>query len=68
MVQVWWKALPEVALPDELLKRFAGKGMAIVGYEACHSLHQSFRYWELLTAHYTAVLAIQTTTLTARIK
>jgi len=31
--QVWWKTLPKVALPKELIQRFEGKGMAIVGYE-----------------------------------
>lgn len=31
--QVWWKELPEVALPDELVQKFDGKAMAIVGYE-----------------------------------
>lgn len=31
--QVWWKALPENPLPAELVQRFEGKGMAVVGYE-----------------------------------
>jgi hypothetical protein len=31
--QVWWKALPTLPLPPELIKRFDGKGMAVVGYE-----------------------------------
>ena len=31
--QVWWHPLPEVRLPDALVARFAGKAMAIVGYE-----------------------------------
>ena len=31
--QVWWKDLPEVALPQDIIDRFDGKGMAIVGYE-----------------------------------
>ena len=29
--QVWWKNVPAVPLPDDLLRRFDGKGMAIVG-------------------------------------
>ena len=31
--QVWWKDLPAVPLPDDLIKRFEGKAMAIIGYE-----------------------------------
>ena len=31
--QVWWTDLPSVALPKELVARFAGKALAIVGYE-----------------------------------
>ena len=31
--EVWWRDVPAVPLPDELIKRFEGKGMAIVGYE-----------------------------------
>ena len=31
--QVWWKSVPTVNLPEDLVKRFDGKGMAIVGYE-----------------------------------
>ena len=31
--QVWWKTVPPVSLPKELIDRFDGKGMAIVGYE-----------------------------------
>jgi hypothetical protein len=31
--EVFWKVLPEVKLPDELVKRFKGKGMAVVGFE-----------------------------------
>jgi hypothetical protein len=29
--QVFWKGLDPVALPDDIVKRFAGKGMAVVG-------------------------------------
>ena len=31
--QVWWKTLPTVKLPADLVKRFDKKAMAIVGYE-----------------------------------
>lgn len=31
--QVWWKALPHVPIPDDVVQRFKGKGMAVVGYE-----------------------------------
>jgi hypothetical protein len=31
--QVWWKTLPAVPLPKDLIERFDGKGIAIVGYE-----------------------------------
>ena len=31
--EVWWKNVPTLPLPDDLVKRFEGKGMAIVGYE-----------------------------------
>lgn len=31
--QVWWKQVPTVPLPPDLIKRFEGKAMAIVGYE-----------------------------------
>jgi hypothetical protein len=31
--EIWWTELPESKLPDELIKRFDGKGMAIMGYE-----------------------------------
>ena len=31
--EVFWTELPEVPLPDGLIERFAGKGMAIIGYE-----------------------------------
>ncbi len=31
--QVWWKTLPSQPLPADIVKRFAGKAMAIVGYE-----------------------------------
>ena len=31
--QVWWSSVPTVPLPPDLVKRFEGKGMAIVGYE-----------------------------------
>ncbi|CAE7783457.1 unnamed protein product [Symbiodinium sp. CCMP2592] len=31
--QVFWKALPPVDLPKEVVQRFDGKGMAIVGFE-----------------------------------
>jgi hypothetical protein len=32
--EVFWTALPEIKLPVELQKRFKGKGMAVVGFEA----------------------------------
>eukprot|EP01079_Euglenida_sp_SAG-EU17-18_P009300 gene9300-1674_t len=32
--QVWWKPLPPVALPADIVQRYAGQGMAIVGFEA----------------------------------
>jgi hypothetical protein len=31
--QVFWTQLEAVALPDEIVQRYAGKGMAIVGFE-----------------------------------
>eukprot|EP01052_Picozoa_sp_SAG31_P022016 SAG31_NODE_1732_length_7421_cov_10.241191_3_plen_115_part_00 len=31
--QVWWTGLPSVELPKDIVERFEGKGMAIVGYE-----------------------------------
>ena len=31
--QVWWKTLPSLPLPAEVVKRFDGKAMAVVGYE-----------------------------------
>ena len=31
--QVWWKALAPTPLPDEIVKKYSGKGMAIVGWE-----------------------------------
>jgi hypothetical protein len=31
--EVWWTSLPEARLPPDLVKRFDGKGMAIMGYE-----------------------------------
>ena len=31
--QVWWSGLPPVDLPDEIVKHFKGKGMAITGFE-----------------------------------
>jgi hypothetical protein len=31
--EVWWTALPEVPLPPDIVKRFDGKAIAIVGYE-----------------------------------
>jgi hypothetical protein len=31
--QVWWAALPQVELPDEIKKRFNDSAMAILGYE-----------------------------------
>jgi len=32
--QVWWKPLPPVDLPSDIVERYKGKGMAIVGFEA----------------------------------
>ena len=32
--EVFWTALPEVKLPDNIIQRFKGKGMAVVGFEA----------------------------------
>ena len=31
--QVWWAALPEVQLPDDIKRRFNDSAMAIIGYE-----------------------------------
>ena len=31
--EVWWQSLPQQPLPPELVKRFAGKAIAVVGYE-----------------------------------
>lgn len=31
--QVFWKSLPPVDIPDDIVKRFDGKGMAVVGFE-----------------------------------
>lgn len=31
--EVFWTALPEVNLPEDIVKRFANKGMAVVGFE-----------------------------------
>ena len=31
--EIWWTELPETKLPPQLVKRFDGKGMAIMGYE-----------------------------------
>ena len=31
--QVWWKPLPPAPFPDHIVKTYAGKGMAIVGWE-----------------------------------
>lgn len=31
--QVFWKSLPPVDLPEDIVKRFDGKGMAVVGFE-----------------------------------
>lgn len=31
--QVWWAPLDPTPLPDEMVKKYAGKGMAIVGWE-----------------------------------
>ena len=32
--EVFWKSLPEIQLPTELVKRFDNKGIAVVGLEA----------------------------------
>ena len=32
--EVFWTPLPTADLPDHIVKRFAGKGMAVVGFEA----------------------------------
>ena len=31
--EVFWTSLPETPVPADIVKRFAGKGMAITGYE-----------------------------------
>ena len=31
--EVFWTSLPEVQLPQEIVQRFKGKGMAVVGFE-----------------------------------
>eukprot|EP01043_Picozoa_sp_COSAG02_P075684 COSAG02_NODE_15725_length_1146_cov_1.071633_2_plen_99_part_00 len=31
--EVFWTSLPEVQLPQEIVERFKGKGMAVVGFE-----------------------------------
>ena len=31
--QVWWKPLAPSPLPDDIVQRYSGKGMAIVGWE-----------------------------------
>ena len=31
--QVFWTKTPNVPLPADLVKRFAGKGMAVIGFE-----------------------------------
>ena len=31
--EVFWTSLPTVELPDDIVKRFKGKGMAVVGFE-----------------------------------
>ena len=31
--EVFWTSLPETKLPQDIVKRFAGKGMAVVGFE-----------------------------------
>ena len=31
--EVFWTSLPTVKLPDDIVKRFKGKGMAVVGFE-----------------------------------
>ena len=31
--EVFWTALPEVKLPEDIIRRFQGKGMAVVGFE-----------------------------------
>ena len=32
--EVFWTPLPEVKIPEEIIQRFKGKGMAVVGFEA----------------------------------
>ena len=32
--EVFWTGLPETKLPPEIVSRFAGKGMAVVGFES----------------------------------
>ena len=32
--EVFWTSLPEAKLPDDIIQRFKGKGMAVVGLEA----------------------------------
>ena len=32
--EVFWTHLPQAKLPDDIIKRFEGKGMAIVGFES----------------------------------
>ena len=31
--EVFWTSLPEAKLPDDIVQRFKGKGMAVVGFE-----------------------------------
>ena len=31
--EVFWTSLPEVKLPEDIVQRFKGKGMAVVGFE-----------------------------------
>lgn len=31
--QVWWAPLAPAAMPEHIIKKYAGKGMAIVGWE-----------------------------------
>ena len=31
--EVFWTSLPQVRLPDDIVARFKGKGMAVVGFE-----------------------------------
>ena len=33
--QVFWKGLAPADLPEELVKKFDGKGLAVVGFEVC---------------------------------